>query len=122
MAESQCGPGGVCDQLCQGGQCTCVPGYQFLPPTECRALNVPPHQPPTLLFADSAGVQHVHLDGTLIDRVQSQETVALDFDHRNQTICWISNTPYKSAHNSSLKCAKIDKLHYSWNLPSPFFR
>ena len=124
--SNECLTEGVCDQICGNTvgsfKCSCVPGYQFTPPTSCRAVNVPPSHPPTLIFANSVDVQHVHLNGTLIGRAPSQETLALDFNHRNQTICWISNAPLKSGHNSSLKCAKIDKLHNSWNLPSPFFR
>ena len=43
--------------------CGCLPGYTFQPPAACTAVNTPPEEPPTLLLANSANVQHVSLEG-----------------------------------------------------------
>jgi hypothetical protein len=60
-----------------------------------RNLWLPPpaNEPASLLFANAVDVRHVHLDGSATHNevVKTRETLALDFLHRNRTVCWISH-------------------------------
>ena len=56
-------------------------------------LPPPANEPASLLFANAVDVRHVHLDGSATHNevVKTRETLALDFLHRNRTVCWISH-------------------------------
>ena len=122
---NECAIDGACDQICQNTpgsfMCSCVPGYQLIHPTSCIAMNVPTTEPPTLIFANSIDVQHTHLNGTFINKISTHETLAIDFDHRNRTICWVAhNQSNKTVKiRSNLKCVNIDTMADPWNLPQP---
>ena len=60
----------------------------------CIAINSPDaKETASLLFANAVDVRHVHLDGSATHNevVKTRETLALDFLHRNRTVCWISH-------------------------------
>jgi integrin beta 2 len=133
---NECALAGTCDQICTdlagGYKCACLPGYELVPPATCRAVNVPPGEPATLLFANSGDIQHVHLNGSLIARRRSQETLTLDFNHRNRSVCWINHRRHDSVQrggsqpqpeSSTVLCAPVDRLAdeaaAAWALPPP---
>lgn len=134
-----------CDQICTNTNgsylCDCYPGYELLhnqfhennsdnqkipPETErtCIALNEPKDENATLIFANSVDIKHTYLNGSPASKpIRTHETLALDFLHRNRSLCWIShnnhiNTKEKTRENddtnSEMKCAKIDDLDYVW--------
>ena len=47
----------------------------------------------------------------LLDSVATGESLALDFDHRNRTVCWLDRG------KAALNCAPVDRLEDSWQLP-----
>ena len=134
-----------CDQICTNTNgsylCDCYPGYELLhnqfhennsdnqkipPETErtCIALNEPKDENATLIFANSVDIKHTYLNGSPASKpIRTHETLALDFLHRNRSLCWIShnnhiNTKEKTRENddanSEMKCAKIDDLDHVW--------
>jgi low-density lipoprotein receptor-related protein 1 (alpha-2-macroglobulin receptor) len=127
---NECGVAGTCDQICTdlvgGYKCACLPGYQLVPPASCRAVNTPPGEPPTLLFANSVDIQHVHLNGSLIARRKTQETLAIDFSHRNRSVCWIAHEQRQKEGvktrqlDSYVGCSLVERLgeeQEGWRLP-----
>lgn len=115
----ECQREGACDQGCNNTQgsytCHCVNGYHLMEDgTRCQAFNVPVSEKPSLIFANSADIQHVYFDGSpayplsaakaakLRDReVKAQESLTLDFLHRNRTLCWVSHARRKSLSSTS---------------------
>ena len=131
---NECAVPGTCDQICTnlagGYKCACLPGYDLLPLSTCRAVNVPLNEPPTLLFANSIDIQHVHLNGSIIARRKTQDTLALDFNHRNRSVCWITHEQPEVAAGgvksrsleSAVSCGSVDRLDEeqgTWQLPPP---
>ena len=101
----------------QGYSCACVPGFQLILPKSCIAINSPTEEPASLIFANSEDVQHVSMDGELLGKVATHETLALDFDHRNRSMCWVDHGP--GTQRASLRCASVDRLDDTWTLPEP---
>ncbi len=76
----------------------------------------------SLLFANAVDVRHVRLDSltgsasTTMQVVKTRETLALDFVHRNRTVCWI-------VHNNTqnfMECGNVDKIQNDhWIMPEP---
>ena len=126
-----------CDQICTNTNgsylCDCHPGYELLHKKNdddninqkiitrtCIALNEPKDENATLIFANSVDIKHTYLNGSPASNpIRTHETLALDFLHRNRSLCWIShnnhiNTKDKNDDDedtSEMKCAKIDDLH-----------
>lgn len=128
----ECKVPGNCDQTCHNSNgsyiCSCVKGYALSQNKYCHALNVPPSAPPTLLFANSINIQHVHLNGSAMGKtgmLETHETLAMDFDHRNGTLCWISHSITEQeeettkATSSQILCAFVKDMRKTWVLPQP---
>ncbi len=121
---NECAVEGTCDQLCTDlpgtYQCACLPGYKLVPPSSCLAINSPLNQPASLLISSTDTVQNIHLDGRTIKKLNTLDSYAIDFNHRNQSFCWISHsyntTPTVSG--SSMSCSRID-MSENWSLPDP---
>ena len=55
-------------------------------------IVVPPKDPPTLIFTNAANLQHIYMNGSLVRStsvIKVVERTAVDFNHRNETICWV---------------------------------
>ena len=123
-----------CDQICTNTNgsysCDCHSGYELLHKNDddinqktitrtCIALNEPKDENATLIFANSVDIKHTYLNGSPASNpIRTHETLALDFLHRNRSLCWIShnnhiNTKEKDDDDdtSEMKCAKIDDLN-----------
>lgn len=118
IEANQCNVEGTCDQLCTGTgssyACACVPGYR-LQGSHCYGINVPEGEEATLLFANSINIQHIHLNGTAVaalSTVPVKESLAMDFDHKNQTVCWINH----EGNETVMQCAKAFNLEDRWTL------
>ncbi|XP_029850375.2 prolow-density lipoprotein receptor-related protein 1 [Ixodes scapularis] len=112
-----CSVEGTCDQGCTSGEepvCSCVHGYR-LKGSHCEGINVPEGEEATLLFANSVNIQHIRLDGSPVSgnsTVPVKESLAMDFNHRNETVCWINH----DGNETVLQCAKVPDLNTRWNL------
>ena len=121
---NECAVEGTCDQLCTDlpgtYKCGCVPGYKFVPPSSCVALNSPISQPPSLLVSTSDSIQSIMLTGDLVTQLRTMDSYAIDFNHRNESICWISHSSNAGAArpSSSLQCTNI-QMNHGWSYPSP---
>ena len=91
---------GNCDQVCTNSNgsfsCSCVPGYRLSTADNhsCTAVNVPETEQPSIIFANSVDIQHIRIDGRPVSsqsKIATHETLALDYLHRNRTVCWISH-------------------------------
>ena len=102
--QDECQIFGICDQKCTNLEepqtyfCDCErDGYEVFDGRHCRAVNVPRSEPASLLFANSVDIKHVFLDGSPVSPsnvsaiVRTNETLALDFDHRKRQFCWIEH-------------------------------
>ena len=111
--------GDFCDQVCENLNgsytCSCQEGYNLHDQRSCQAINVPLSEPPTLLFANSIDIQHIQINGQMDQKVKTSEALALDFLHRNRSVCWISHQ--SQTKESHLKCADISDLNSYWNMP-----
>lgn len=122
--ENECAVEGTCDQLCTDlpgtFKCGCVPGYRLVPPSTCVAINTPPSEPPSLLISTTDTVQNIYLNGTLINKISTLDSYAIDFNHRNQSLCWISHSANATPSNpsSGMMCSSI-QLREGWSLPEP---
>ena len=47
----------------------------------------------------------------LLASVATGESLALDFDHRNRTVCWLDRG------KATLHCAPVERMEESWELP-----
>ena len=96
LDANECTVEGTCDQLCTdvpgSYKCGCVPGYQFEPPSSCIAINEPFDQPPSLLVSTTDTLQNMDMDGTVFNKLSALDAYAVDFNHRNQSFCWISHS------------------------------
>ncbi|KAK2718097.1 hypothetical protein QYM36_006775 [Artemia franciscana] len=121
---SPCSIEGVCDQVCieKGTKydCKCTTGY-VKKGNQCFAVNDPKSEPPSLLLVTSSEIRHTYLNGSLVSadsQIETQETLTLDFNHTNRTVCW-------THHNGTdvfLRCSSVDNLRNGWNLrPLPLY-
>nr|CAD7435281.1 unnamed protein product [Timema monikensis] len=88
----------------------------MLTPEDC---SVPESEPPTIVFSSTVDIRRLFLNGSSYpgnSSVSPLHTQALEFDHRNQTLCYIHQNESVKA---TLSCSHIDDLSSVWNLPSP---
>ena len=113
LDANECAVDGTCDQLCTdvpgSYKCGCVLGYKFEPPSSCIAINTPFSQPPSLLISTTEILENINLDGSVINKVNTLDAYAIDFNHRNQSFCWISHsyTASQQADAATMKCSNI---------------
>ena len=115
-----------CDQHCTNlagtFKCGCMPGYKLMTTSKCQAINDPPSEPASLLISTAETIQRMTVNGGTIDQISALDSYALDFNHRNNSVCWISHTTPSSqsraATPSSLQCTKIG-MSKGWILPQP---
>ena len=117
---NECAVEGTCDQLCTdlpgSYKCGCVPGYRFVAPSSCLALNSPLGTPASLFLSTSESIRSVWLNGDPVARLSTQDSFAIDFNHRNGSICWVAHPPSPAA--SSLRCTG-EGLNQGWIYPDP---
>ncbi|CAH2009921.1 unnamed protein product [Acanthoscelides obtectus] len=108
----------TCAQLCTNTigsyKCSCVSGYQANG-TQCNAINVPASEPPSLIFSTQSEIKRVTLDGKPFpgnSTLRLLNSNALEFIHRNHTICYIHHNVTKA----SMMCANINDLNQRWQL------
>ena len=56
-----------------------------------------------------------------MNKISALDSYAIDFNHRNRSVCWISHThsSTQTRHSSSgLQCADV-QLNLGWILPTP---
>ncbi|XP_066143818.1 prolow-density lipoprotein receptor-related protein 1 [Euwallacea fornicatus] len=109
----------TCAQICTNTlgsfKCSCVSGYQQNG-TDCKADNVPETEPPSLIFTTQTEIRRVMLDGKAWpgnSTLRLLNSNALEFIHRNHTVCYIHHNVSKS----SIVCADINNLENRWILP-----
>ncbi|XP_063218358.1 prolow-density lipoprotein receptor-related protein 1 [Bacillus rossius redtenbacheri] len=119
--SDECQVGGACDQLCSNSvgsySCSCVPGYTASGHS-CSAINVPEHEPATLVFSSTLDIRRVFLNGSDCrgnSSVSQLHTQALEFNQRNRSVCYIRS----SAGRVLMSCVHADNFTHSWDLPSP---
>jgi integrin beta 2 len=82
-------------------------------------FSVPEGDPPSIVVYSSTGdIQRIHLNGSSyagISSVTPVQTSALEFNHRNRSLCFI----HQKSNHAKLSCANIDNLNESWDLPTP---
>ncbi|XP_050540895.1 low-density lipoprotein receptor-related protein 1 [Daktulosphaira vitifoliae] len=109
-----------CDQTCTNIKgsysCSCVPGY-IQKNSNCKAINVPESEPPTIFVSTSKDIRRMYLNGTSYTGSKCDvQALSFTFDHRNQSICFIHQYNKTIA---KLSCAKITNISEFWDLPSP---
>ncbi|XP_039297489.1 low-density lipoprotein receptor-related protein 1 isoform X2 [Nilaparvata lugens] len=115
LDENECLVDGTCDQLCNNTQgsftCYCVKGYRQNG-TRCFAVNEPASEPPTLIYSSSSEIGRLLLNGSRLpgEQVVRLQTLAIEFNHRNRTVCFINGA-------NQLSCAPVDSLERRWLLP-----
>ncbi|GIY35944.1 prolow-density lipoprotein receptor-related protein 1 [Caerostris darwini] len=121
VEDNKCEDEDLCDQICTkkgvSHECSCIDGYK-VKGRKCIAINVPSKVPPTLIFSNSANLQHIFLNGSLTRNnsvVKVPEKSPLDFDHRNETICWAVT----GGNSSGLECCKSFNFSVQWRLQLP---
>lgn len=58
---------------------------------------VPLKDPPSLIFTNAANLQHIFMNGSLVrsnSMVKVAERTSFDYNHRNETICWVIIKPF----------------------------
>ncbi|XP_030747153.1 prolow-density lipoprotein receptor-related protein 1 [Sitophilus oryzae] len=108
----------TCSQICTNNvgsyQCSCVSGY-IQNGTDCIAINVPATEPPSLIFSTQSELKRVTLEGKAWpgnSTLQVLNSNALEFIHRDHTICYIHN----NVSQSYIVCANINDLNQRWTL------
>ncbi|GBM98971.1 Low-density lipoprotein receptor-related protein 1 [Araneus ventricosus] len=121
IQENKCENEDLCDQICSrkgtSYECLCVDGYKTKG-RKCIGINVPYKAPPTLIFTNSANLQHIYLNGSLVrnnSAIKVPEKSPIDFDHRNETICWAVN----GGNSSGLECCNAFNFSIQWKLTLP---
>ncbi|XP_068084350.1 prolow-density lipoprotein receptor-related protein 1 [Anabrus simplex] len=117
----ECDVDGSCDQMCintEGSfRCSCSSGY-VQRDMSCKAVNVPPEEPATILSSTSEDVRRLYLNGTDYpgnNSLAQKHVLALDFDHRNRSVCYI----HQPGLQTVLSCSKVDNMLDTWDLPAP---
>ncbi|RZF40959.1 hypothetical protein LSTR_LSTR013214 [Laodelphax striatellus] len=114
LDENECLLDGTCDQLCTNTQgsftCSCVQGYRQNG-SRCFAENEPANEPPSLIYSSSSEIGRLMLNGSRLagEKVVRMQTLGVEFDHRNGTVCFINE--------QQLSCAPVDNLDKRWLLP-----
>ncbi|CAG7828356.1 unnamed protein product [Allacma fusca] len=122
--SNECLLDGACDQHCRQENgikiCECDKNYKSVG-TQCHGINVPPDDPPLLLYEDAVEIKWVHLNGST-DNVPANyksasngRLLGIDFDHLNFTVCWIHHD-----NISALRCAINHNLQDYWNMSQPY--
>ncbi|KAK6630731.1 hypothetical protein RUM44_002900 [Polyplax serrata] len=115
----ECETDGSCDQICQNTQgsfsCSCISGYKK-DGTRCLAQNVPTDEPPSILYSSSSDIGLIYLNGSVVSKqtTVAVQALALDYNHRNKTICYIR----RNATNPGFRCSRIDNFEESWEFPN----
>ncbi|KAJ8282634.1 hypothetical protein COCON_G00051530 [Conger conger] len=110
----ECTVYGMCSQSCMNTygsyRCSCTDGYIMQSDRRsCKAKNEPGDRPPVLLIGNSERIAVTYLNGSSVPNVKSLDTngtLALDFNHNNESVCWVTSTE----SSSQLRCAKMTKL------------
>uniref|UniRef100_A0AAR2M5Q5 EGF-like domain-containing protein n=1 Tax=Pygocentrus nattereri TaxID=42514 RepID=A0AAR2M5Q5_PYGNA len=112
--HDECGDYGTCSQICMNTlgsyRCSCADGFSLQANRRsCKAKTDPGDRPPLLLTANLKSIWVTYLNGSSVPNLKPAETngtQALDFLHRDETICWLQTS--KTA--GQLWCAKLTKL------------
>ncbi|XP_054274081.1 low-density lipoprotein receptor-related protein 1-like [Macrosteles quadrilineatus] len=119
---NECEIDGSCDQLCTNTEgsfsCACVAGYTRSNRTHCKAINYPTDEEASLVFSSTMDIRRIYLNGSAWpghSSISQLQTLALEFNHRNRTLCYIRN----NGTSALLSCADIDDLSITWDLPPP---
>ncbi|XP_064182725.1 low-density lipoprotein receptor-related protein 1B-like isoform X2 [Anguilla rostrata] len=110
----ECTVYGMCSQSCLNTygsyRCSCTDGYIMQSDRRsCKAKNEPGDRPPVLLIGNSERIAVMYLNGSSVPNVKSLDTngtLALDFNHNEESVCWVASTE----SSSRLQCAKMTKL------------
>ena len=124
-----------CDQKCLNTNgsydCSCVEGFRFIVNGSCIPINVPETDQALLVFTTIDAIQATTLTGHDIKpkkfHLKSDPISAMDINHRNKTVCWITTKTEKkmSAANSdaaflgTLQCASIENPSIRWTMSFP---
>ncbi|XP_037085520.1 prolow-density lipoprotein receptor-related protein 1-like [Pollicipes pollicipes] len=125
--ENECARN-VCSQLCNNTigsfVCSCVNGYAVADgdPTDCQPINEPVGAPASLLVStESVLLRLSAADGRLsegragwrhLNTSRRGQPAAMDFDHRNDSVCWVSA-------EGGLSCSSVSNLSTTWDVSSP---
>ncbi|XP_021948531.2 low-density lipoprotein receptor-related protein 1 isoform X4 [Folsomia candida] len=128
IESNECLEDGACDQVCElnlhkNKMCSCIDGYRSAG-TKCFANDVPdgPRGKPLIFFQDASDIKWIGLNGNKSPShpqyisPNHTGTLGVDFDHLNDTICWISH----SNVSHLMKCGLSSRLDEGWNKPKPY--
>uniref|UniRef100_A0A667ZYC0 EGF-like domain-containing protein n=1 Tax=Myripristis murdjan TaxID=586833 RepID=A0A667ZYC0_9TELE len=112
--HDECAVYGVCSQTCMNTygsyRCSCTEGYILQPDrTSCKAKQDPGDMPPILLIGGSDRIVTTQLNGSGLQPLRALDTngtLALDFQHNQETACWLLSTE----SSGQLRCAKMRNL------------
>lgn len=64
-------------------------------------------------------IQHFNMEGMSLAKWNSEDTYALEFNHRNRSVCWISRQTNEKTKEmqSYFYCAKAYEPNSRWILP-----
>ncbi|XP_064646344.1 low-density lipoprotein receptor-related protein 1-like isoform X2 [Lineus longissimus] len=120
---NECSYEGYCDQNCSNSvgsyTCSCTDGYQLQDKTACKAVNDPHGTKEVLLVASMDGIQQYSTDGTKLQSFSQQQAQAMDFNHRNQSICWVRLGASPISGTAMLMCSSID-LKQTWSIKTQY--
>lgn len=81
-------------------------------------FSEPASEEASLVFSSTMDIRRIYLNGTAWpgnSSIAQLQTLALEFDHRNRTLCYVRN----NGSSALLSCADIDDLSHAWDLPAP---
>lgn len=81
-------------------------------------FSEPASEEASLVFSSTMDIRRIFLNGTAWpgnSSIAQLQTLALEFDHRNRTLCYVRN----NGSSALLSCADIDNLSHTWDLPAP---
>ncbi|CAL4088832.1 unnamed protein product, partial [Meganyctiphanes norvegica] len=120
--SNECEVEGSCDQSCfnedPGFHCACVEGYKLYNDTRCSAIGVPPDERVTFIYVSNTKVERLHTNGFGVvgqTQVMTKHALAVEFDHRNRTVYWVT----ANTSGSAIYAADADNMHNQWKLPHP---
>uniref|UniRef100_A0A0K2T8A8 EGF-like domain-containing protein n=1 Tax=Lepeophtheirus salmonis TaxID=72036 RepID=A0A0K2T8A8_LEPSM len=121
--HDECRNEGTCDQVCTNTigsfKCSCTEGYVLnKDDRSCTAINVPPEDVTTLLVADSSSLHSFFLNGTALRSLDATDVVTLDFNHRNQSFCWLTRN--KDGYVMACGESKGESPLWYFKSPNPY--
>ncbi|XP_067141896.1 low-density lipoprotein receptor-related protein 2 isoform X5 [Centruroides vittatus] len=117
----ECAEWGYCDQLClntQGSyQCSCIAGFELLPPRHCRATNSSEMR---LFFAHHSAIYKTDAEGLSIEIVTNTTAASgLDYHYDRNVLFW-SDSDTRKIYSVSLDNWRQQRIPGDITVPFPW--